>query len=124
MKDTVTLWPKTRVAAIDEIPHDALSVRLDNGRTFTVDAIILATGCRVQIGQIPFLARGNFMDRLATHNGFPTLDEHFQTNIPGLFITSMPAMQDFGPFFGFTIGVGISAKLIGRAIVGRQRNPT
>ena len=100
MKETVTLWPKTRIAAVHE-SHDALSVRLDNGRTFPVDAIILATGYRVQIDRVPFLARGNILDRLITHNGFPKLDEHFQTNIPGLFITSMPATQDFGPFFGF-----------------------
>jgi cation diffusion facilitator CzcD-associated flavoprotein CzcO len=124
MKETVTLWPKTHVVAVDEIPHNALSVRLDNGKTFPVDAIILATGYQVQIGQVPFLARGNILNRLATHNGFPTLDEHFQTNIPGLFITSMPATQDFGLFFGFTVAVGTSAKVIGRAIVGRQSSPT
>jgi len=44
------------------------------------------------------------------------IDEHFQTNLPGLFITSMAAGQDFGPFFGFTIAVRTSAKLIGKAI--------
>ena len=76
----------------------------------------------MQIERVPFLARGNILDRLLAHNGFPRLDEHFQTNIPGLFTTSMPATQDFGPFFGFTYGVGTSAKLIGRAIAGRQSN--
>ena len=120
VKETVMLWPKTRIAAVDEI-HDALSVRLDNGRSFPVDAIILATGYRVQIDQVPFLARGNILNRLTTHNGFPQLDEQFQTNIPGLFITSLPATQDFGPFFAFTYGVGTSAKLIGRAIAGRRK---
>ena len=118
MKETVTLWPRTRVVAADVMPYDALSVRLDNGRTFTVDCIILATGYRVQIDRVPFLARGNILDRLITHNGFPKLDEHFQTNIPGLFITSMPATQDFGLFFAFTVSVRTSAKLIGQAIVG------
>jgi len=33
-----------------------------------------------------------------------------------LFITSMPATQDFGPFFGFTIAVNVSAKLICEAL--------
>ena len=122
MKETI-LWPKTRIAAVHE-SHDALSVRLDNGRTFPVDAIILATGYRVQIDRVPFLARGNILDRLITHNGFPKLDEHFQTNIPGLFITSMPATQDFGPFFGFTYGVGTSAKVIGGlSRVGEEGKP-
>jgi hypothetical protein len=70
----------------------------------------------VKIEQVPFLAQGNVLDRLATRNGFPILDEHFQTNVPGLFITSMPAAQDFGPFFGFTVSVRTSAALIGQAI--------
>jgi len=46
------------------------------------------------------------------------LDESFQTNVPGLFITSMAAAQDFGPDWGFAISVRTSAKLIGRALVG------
>ena len=70
----------------------------------------------MKIEQVPFLARGNILDRLATRNGSPILDEHFQTNVPGLFITSMPAAQDFGPFFGFTVSVRTSAALIGQAI--------
>jgi len=49
------------------------------------------------------------------------LDDHLQTSVPGLFITSMPAIQDFGPFFGFTIAVRVSAKLICEAIVARSR---
>jgi hypothetical protein len=32
--------------------------------------------------------------------------------VPGLYITSMAASQDFGPFFGFTGAVRTSAKLI------------
>jgi hypothetical protein len=53
---------------------------------------------------------------LAVRNGFPVLDEHFQTSIPGLYITSMAAAQDFGPFWGFTIAVRTSARLIGEAL--------
>jgi len=122
MKAAITLWPKTQVVAVGERPNDALAVRLDNGRTLTVDSIILATGYKVKIDQVPFLARGNILTTLATRNGFPALDEHFQTNIPRLFITSMAAAQDFGPFFAFTVSVRTSAKLVGQAIAGRQRS--
>lgn len=41
----------------------------------------------------------------------------FQTNLPGLFVTSMAANQDFGPFFGFTIATRTSAKLISAAVI-------
>ena len=123
MKRTITLWPKTQLVAVDERANHELTVRLNNGGPLTVDVIILATGYKVKIDQVPFLARGNILTTLATRNGFPVLDEHFQTNIPRLFMTSMAATQDFGPFFAFTVAARTSAELIGQAIVGRQRTP-
>ncbi len=114
LTDRVQLWPNSFITACDEMPDGTLSVTLNNGTTLTVDHIILATGYRVNINQVSFLAQGNILDNLATADGYPLLDEQFQANIPGLFITSMPATRDFGPFFAFTISVRTSAKLIGR----------
>jgi hypothetical protein len=68
------------------------------------------------MARIPMLARGNLMANLALEDGFPVLDEHFESTVPGLFITSMPAGRDFGPFFGFTVSARTSAKLIGMAL--------
>jgi len=96
--------------------NDQLNVTLSNGQTITCDQIVLATGYKVDITRLPILAAGNILDQLTTRNGFPVLDDHFQTSIKGLFITSMPATQDFGPFFAFTISVRVSAKLICEAI--------
>jgi len=113
---SVSIWPETRLAACDAQPGGELVAQLDSGARLAVDHIILATGYKVNIGQIPFLAQGDFAAALATRNGFPVLDEQFQTNLPGLYITSMAANQDFGPFFGFTIATRTSAKLIGAAV--------
>ena len=85
---------------------------LTNGETIIVDQIVLATGYKVDITRLPYLAAGNVLEQLETRNGFPALDDHFETSVPGLFITSMPATQDFGPFFGFTISVRTSARHI------------
>jgi cation diffusion facilitator CzcD-associated flavoprotein CzcO len=106
--DRVKLWPHTEVESCD----DTLEVTLTNGAKFNVDEIVLATGYKVNIAHLPYLAAGNLLARLETRNGFPVLDDHFETSVPGLFITSMPATQDFGPFFGFTISVRTSARLI------------
>jgi hypothetical protein len=94
-----------------------LEVLLNNDQAITVDHIILATGYKVNIGKVPFLANGNILSMLTTENDFPVLDEYFQTNLPGLFITSMPASLHFGPFLGFTIGVRASAKLVGEVLM-------
>ena len=113
--DRVHVRPRTEV--VDCVENNGeLNVTLSNGETITCDQIILATGYKVDITGLPILAAGNILDQLETRNGFPVLDDHFQTSIPGLFITSMPATQDFGPFFAFTISVRVSAKLICEAL--------
>jgi cation diffusion facilitator CzcD-associated flavoprotein CzcO len=120
----VFLWPGTRLVSCEEAPGGELIAQLDNGERLAVDHIILATGYKVNIGQVPFLAAGNLADALATRNGFPALDQRFQTNLPGLYITSMAANQDFGPFFAFTISARTSATLIGAAIAADSGHET
>ena len=117
MKETVRLWPNTQVVSCKKVSGGDLLVTLDNGERLTVDHIILATGYKVDMDRVPFLVRGNILDELKTQNGYPVLDEHLQTNIPGLFFTSMAAAQDFGAFFAFTISVRTSAKLMGQAMI-------
>ena len=113
--DRVHILPRTEVVECTD-KNGELIVALSNSKTVTCDQIILATGYKVDITRLPILATGNILDRLETRNGFPVLDDHFQTSIKGLFITSMPATQDFGPFFAFTISVRVSAKLICEAV--------
>jgi len=117
MKEHIKLWPLTHVAACKQLSTGELVVTLNNGSEVIVDHIILATGYKVDISQVPFISNGNMMSILSIHNGFPVLDEHFQSNLPGLFITSMPASNDFGPFFGFTISARTSATLIGKELM-------
>jgi hypothetical protein len=113
--ERVRVLPRTEVTKCVEINNE-LNVTLSNGETITCDQIVLATGYKVDITRLPILAAGNILNQLEMRNGFPILDEHFQTSIKGLFITSMPATQDFGPFFAFTISVRVSAQLICAAI--------
>ncbi len=115
--ERVTLWPRSQLAACVTQDDGALAATLDNGTTLIVDQIIAATGYRPDIARVPFLAAGNILQQLALRNGFPVLDEHFQTSIPQLFMTSMLAVQDFGPFWGFTIAAPVSAQIIGRQIL-------
>ena len=110
--DRVKVWPHTELASCTPQQDGELLATLTNGETLNVDHVVLATGYKVNIAQLPVLAAGNLLDRLETRNGFPVLDDHFETSVPGLFITSMPAGQDFGPFFGFTVSARTSAKLI------------
>jgi len=85
-------------------------VTLSNGECLVVDHVVFATGYRARLGDVPCL-RG-VMDRVETADGFPMLDESFQSTCPGLYITGFPATRDFGPFFGFTKGCPTPATII------------
>jgi hypothetical protein len=98
-----------------------LAVKLGNGEAIVVDQVIAATGYKVNMARVPFLAAGSLLEKLTTRNGFPVLDENFESNVPGLFFTSIAAVQDFGPFWGFTIATRASAQIIGRALSVRYR---
>lgn len=115
-KESIHLWPNSQLVTCNELPSGELSVRLDNGNSFNVDHVILATGYKVDVEKVPLLSRGNILDQLASRNGFPELDTEFQTNISNLFMTSMMATQDFGSFYAFTVSVRSSAKIIGQAL--------
>ena len=112
----VNLFPDSRVTSCRESAGGALEVGLSSGQALTVDEVILATGYKVDLSRVPLLARGNILARLEVRNGFPVLDEHFRSNVPGLFFTSMCATQDFGPFFAFTVSARASAAVIGAAL--------
>jgi len=122
MKDQINLWPETNVLRCEELPSGELQIELSGKQILLVDYVILATGYRVDIQRVPFLQRGNILEILALDDGFPLLDESFQTNVQNLFITSFAANHDFGPFFAFTVGARTSAKIIGRKIA--LSNPT
>lgn len=115
-RDEVTIRPLTTVTACRSGPGDTLTLSLSGDGSLTADHVILATGYKVDMGRLPLLNRGNLRDRIETRNGSPVLDLGFQTSVPGLYVTSLPASQDFGPFFGFTIAVRASARMIIAAV--------
>lgn len=116
----VHTWPHTEIASVAERP-DSLAVELTSGVVLEVDRVVLATGYKVEMSRVPFLATGNLLGDLATRNGFPVLDDRLQTSVPGLFVTSLAATQDFGSFFGFTVSARTAALLIAGAVDGTRR---
>ncbi|WNG35404.1 NAD(P)/FAD-dependent oxidoreductase [Archangium violaceum] len=113
---TVQLWPNSRAVAFREVPSGKVEVELDTGSRLSVDTIILATGYKTDVSRLPFMTRGNVMQRLDVKNGIPVLDDHFQSSLSGLYFTNRFASAHFGNFFDFTAGVRASARIIGAAL--------
>ena len=114
----VSIWPNTRVVScVESGPGFVVTLDAADGPCLLeIDRIVLATGYKVDVARVPLLAHGSLLPRLQADNGMPVLDEHLQSSIPGLFMTSMLAIRDFGPFLAFTVSVRAAAKLVGAGL--------
>jgi thioredoxin reductase len=112
--DRFTRHPGTSVVSVVAEDPGAAQVRLSDGTGLTVDRIVLATGYKAALGRVPYLA--GVLDRIEVADGFPVLDETFQTTLPGLYLPGFTGTRDFGPFFGFTKGCPAAAALVTRGL--------
>ena len=102
-------WPGTSVINIRDETGGVIA-ELSNGERLAVDHIVFATGYKANLPSVPYLE--GLVDRISLIDGFPVLDEAFQSSIPGLYITGFAATRDFGPFLGFTKACPAAATLI------------
>jgi hypothetical protein len=109
--------PGTSVASVAAGGPGAARVGLSDGTELAVDRIVLATGYRADLSRVPYLA--GVLGRIAVADGFPVLDETFQTSLPGLYLPGFTGTRDFGPFFGFTKGCPAAATLVTRGLTRR-----
>jgi FAD-dependent urate hydroxylase len=107
--------PGTSVVAASTDGAGAVGVRLSDGTELGVDRIVLATGYKADLARVPYLTE--LLPLVATADGFPLLDDAFQTSLPGVFMPGFTATRDFGPFFGFTKGCPAAAELIVRGLL-------
>lgn len=112
--DRVASHPETSVVAVAAKGPHSVSVTLSNGGTLDVDRIVLATGYEPQLANLPYLA--SLLPGIAQRDGFPLLDEGFQSTVPGLYFTGFTATRDFGAFFGFTKGCPAAAAIVVEAL--------
>ena len=113
----IHIHEQTVIASAKEHRDDTYDIVLDDGSRLNVHRIILATGYQPAMDRVTFLDRATILDPLTTVNGCPVLDPEFQTNLRGLYVTGLAATRDFGPFFGFTVGCPVAAKIIGDAVL-------
>lgn len=115
----ISRWPGTEVVEVTQDGDEAeLRVLLSNSTRLTVDRVVFASGYRADLANVPYTAR--VLGEVRVADGFPVLDEAFQTTLDGLYITGFSATRDFGPFFGFVKGSPAAATLIVRDLLTRS----
>jgi thioredoxin reductase len=97
-----------------------LTVRAD-GRLnrMTTDHVMAGTGFKVDIGRIPFLARG-VLAQIKSYSGYPELNGNMEASLPGLFFAGTTGAFSFGPVMRFMFGGKHAAPVIARALVRRR----
>jgi cation diffusion facilitator CzcD-associated flavoprotein CzcO len=114
--DCVHSRPGTEVTAV-EPDGEALRVKLSDSTELGADQIVLGCGYRADLGNVPYLS--GVVEQVEVTDGFPVLDESFQTTLDGLYVTGFSATRDFGPFFGFVKGAPAAATLVVRDLVAK-----
>ena len=118
----VHVWPGDEIVSAAGRGDTVVDVGLKSGATIKADYVLFATGYKVDVLRLPFLASSELSEHLEVVNGFPVLDTALQSSVPGLYFTSIAATQDFGPFFAFTVSARCSAELIGNAVSAGLRD--
>jgi hypothetical protein len=76
---------------------------------------LLATGYRINIGLYSFLSE-KLLAGIRQVEGYPVLDSHFESSIPGLYFLGAPAAWSFGPLMRFVAGADFAARALTQKI--------
>jgi FAD-dependent urate hydroxylase len=103
-------WPRAQVVETTAKRDGDTEITLSTGDRLVVDRVIFATGYKTHLPSVPYLEP--VIADIDLLDGFPALDEAFQSSIAGLYFPGFASTNDFGPFFGFTKACPAAATLI------------
>ena len=107
----------TTSRSVESATHtgNELRLSLDDRSERRVNHILLATGYRVNIGLYSFLSE-KLLAGIRQVEGYPVLDSHFESSIPGLYFLGAPAAWSFGPLMRFVAGADFAARALTQKI--------
>jgi len=114
----VRVTPNTAIRSAREI-DGRLRLELADGTSRDVDHLLMGTGYRPDIAKIGFLDAA-LREQVHTSNGFPELNQWFESSVPGLHFVGGVAGWSFGPLCNFVAGAKVPARQIA-AYASRRR---
>jgi NADPH-dependent 2,4-dienoyl-CoA reductase/sulfur reductase-like enzyme len=115
--ENVTLRIKSTILGA-EADDEGLALTFDDGSGVRVDHVLLATGYRVDLSRVPFLAPLARSVRLV--RGSPRLNRTFESSVPGLYFVGASATESFGPLMRFVVGTGYAARAASASLRERE----
>jgi cation diffusion facilitator CzcD-associated flavoprotein CzcO len=83
--------------------------------SFETDHIIAATGYKVDLGNLKFLA-DELRSGIKTHDGSPRLSAIFESSVPNLHFVGLASAQSFGPVMRFVYGAKHASTILARHV--------
>jgi hypothetical protein len=112
--DRVRLHERQNVEGIREV-DDGVALTLSNNQTLRADHVILATGYRVDIQQLPML-RPSLLPTVQTYQHAPVLNSGFESSVPGLYFVGISSVSSCGPLYRFVVGTDAAAQRVTQAV--------
>jgi FAD-dependent urate hydroxylase len=95
-----------------------LKLDFSDGTTDQVDAVVLATGYKIDISKYDMLDRGLLQGIQQTADGYPVLTTGLQTTVQGLYMAGVVAEKTLGPTLRFVTGTSNAGPRVAAAILG------
>jgi lysine/ornithine N-monooxygenase len=92
---------------------DGLRLYLADGTVRDIDHLMLGTGYRPDVRQVPFLDPA-LLAQVSERDGFPVLNQWFESSVPGLHFVGSLAGRTFGPICRFVAGARVTAQQVTR----------
>jgi NADPH-dependent 2,4-dienoyl-CoA reductase/sulfur reductase-like enzyme len=91
-------------------------LQLNDGSERTVDHVLLGTGYKIDIARYGFLS-AELLQRVRTVNGYPLLNNGFESSLTGLYFAGATGAYSFGPLLRFVAGTQYAARALSRHAV-------
>ena len=94
-----------------------VTMKLDDGSERLAHHVVLATGYRVDISRYDFISPG-LLAAVQQVDGYPKLNQGFESSVPGLYFLGAPAAWSFGPLLRFVAGAEFAAPRVAGRVLG------
>jgi thioredoxin reductase len=115
---------KTRLSVTGaEQTGGKLKLSFSDGATDQVDAVVLATGYKIDISKWDVLDHSLLQRVQQTADGYPVLTTGLQTTVDGLYMAGVVAEKTLGPTLRFVTGTSNAGPRVAAAIAGKTPRP-
>jgi pyruvate/2-oxoglutarate dehydrogenase complex dihydrolipoamide dehydrogenase (E3) component len=106
----VKLHELQQVEEMKEV-DDGVALLLSDGKTLKADHVVLGTGYRVNISNLPML-HPSLVSSVQTYYDAPILNNRFESSVSGLYFVGISSVSSFGPFYRFVVGDDAAARRV------------